>query len=320
MTIESEDTTGIGTRPWRDFLAKASLADQCPPHFPAIVGASKAMTEALSRVGKVAESESNVCIYGESGTGKELVARAIHYSGHRANGPMVVFDCAAVPAGLMESEIFGHDRGAYTSAVSAREGVFELANGGTLFLDEVGELPLPLQARLLRIIESRELRRVGGKHSIKVDVRIIAATNRDLRAMVAMGTFREDLLYRLQILTLTLPPLRERKEDIPLVVDHFIQQFNRRNKKQIRGVSPPALDLLLRYSWPGNVRELENCILRVGVLGDDHILDIQDLPEVFRSLPSRPLGRWNRSGVCCDEGEPGRASVRTSAAGKWGTV
>jgi len=320
MTIQNEDTTEIGTKPRRDFLAKPSRAGQSPPHFPAIVATSKAMTEVLLRVGKVAESESNVCIYGESGTGKELVARAIHYSGHRANGPMVVFDCAAVPAGLMESEIFGHDRGAFTSAVSAREGVFELANGGSLFLDEVGELPLSLQAKLLRIIESRELRRVGGKHSIKVDVRIIAATNRDLRAMVAKGTFREDLFYRLQVFILTLPALRERKEDIPLLVDHFIQQFNRRNKKRIREISMPALDLLLRYAWPGNVRELENCILRAGVLGDDDILDVQDLPEIFQTLSSRPLGLSSRSKDGRDEGNRGGAGRRMFAPGKWGTV
>ncbi len=319
MTIESEDSIGIGTRPRRDFLPKPSRASQFHPHFPAIVGTSKAMTEVLLRIGKVADSESNVCIYGESGTGKELVARAIHYSGRRANGPIVVLDCAAIPGGLVESEIFGHVRGAFTSAGSDREGVFELADGGTLLLDEVGELPLPLQAKLLRIIESRELRRVGGKHPIKVDVRIIAATHNDLRAMVTAGTFREDLFYRLEGLVLTLPPLRERKEDIHLLVDHFVQQFNRRNKKRIRRVSPPALQLLLQYTWPGNVRELENCIERAAALADGDILDIQDLPEVFQSLSSRPPGRSSRSGDDRDEGKRGGAGARTSATGKWGT-
>jgi two-component system response regulator AtoC len=240
------------------------------------------MNEVLARVAKVAKADTNVCIYGESGTGKELVARAIHYSGSRADHPLIVLDCAAIPEGLMESEMFGHVKGSFTSAVSDREGVFQLADGGTLFLDEVAELPLPLQAKLLRVIQCREFRKVGGKHSVKVNVRIIAATNKDLRQMVSDGKFREDLYYRLEVIPLLLPPLRQRKEDVPLLVDHFIQKFNRNNTKQIRGVSSRTMGVLLRYHWPGNVRELENCIERAAVMADGDILDVTDLNQILR--------------------------------------
>ncbi len=294
-------------RPEGRVPADCRVSTRSLPHFPGLVGSSKAISEVLWRISKVVESESNVCIYGESGTGKELVARAIHYSGRRANRPFIVLDCAAIPEGLMESEMFGHVRGAFTSAVSDRDGVLELANGGTLILDEVAELSLSLQAKLLRVIQSREFRKVGGKHPINVDVRIIAATNKDLKAMVAAGTFRQDLFYRLEVLPLPLPPLRERKEDIPLLVDHFIQKFNRKNKKQIRWVSPGALDLLLRYHWPGNIRELENCIEGAAVLADGDILDIPDLPEVLRSMLARGPGRSSGSGDGHDgqrRGEP----------------
>jgi DNA-binding NtrC family response regulator len=265
---------------------------------PHLIGTSEAMQGVLARVAKVAEADTNVCIYGESGTGKELVARAIHYSGPRANQPLIVLDCAAIPEGLMESEMFGHVRGSFTSAVTDREGVFQLADGGTLLLDEVGELTLPLQAKLLRVIQCREFRKVGGKHPVKVNVRIIAATNRDLRAMVADGKFREDLFYRLEVIPISMPPLRQRKEDIPLLVDHFIQKFNRNNKKQIRGISSTTMGVLLRYHWPGNVRELENCIERAAVMADGEILDVRDLAHVLRpsAAPARTDGDpWPRS-------------------------
>ena len=252
------------------------------PQFPHLVGKSDAMNQVLLRIAKVAEADTNVLLYGESGTGKELVARAIHYSSHRASRPLVVLDCAAIPEGLMESEMFGHVRGSFTSAVTDREGVFQLADGGTLLLDEVGELSPPLQAKLLRVIQCREFRKVGGKQSIRVDVRIIAATNKDLRAQVAAGNFREDLFYRLDVIPLTLPPLRQRKEDIPLLVDHFIQRFNRNNKKQIRGISSRTMGVLLRYHWPGNVRELENCIERAAVMADKDVVDVPDLVLILR--------------------------------------
>jgi transcriptional regulator with PAS, ATPase and Fis domain len=212
-----------------------------------------------------------------------LVARAIHYSGPRAQRPLIVLDCAAIPEGLMESEMFGHVRGAFTSALSDREGLFQLADGGTLFLDEIAELSLPLQAKLLRVIQCREFRKVGGQTPIKVDVRIISATNKDLRGLMGAGTFREDLFYRLEVVPITLPPLRDRKEDIPLLVNHFIEKFNRNNKKQIRGVTSRTMGAFLRHDWPGNIRELENCIERAAVMADGEVLDPFDLTPILRS-------------------------------------
>jgi two-component system response regulator AtoC len=265
-------------------LAPTSAAPRL--QYPDLVGTSTAMQEVLARVGKVAEADTNVCLYGESGTGKELVARAIHATGPRAAHPLVVMDCAAIPEGLMESEMFGHVKGAFTSAARDREGVFQLADGGTLLLDEVGELSLPLQAKLLRVIQCREFRQVGGKQPIRVNVRIIAATNKDLRAMVGEGRFREDLFYRLDVIPITLPPLRDRKEDIPHLVEHFIQKFNRNNKKQIRGFSDRTIGTLLRYHWPGNIRELENCIERAAVMADTDTLDIADVDHILH--PTKP--------------------------------
>ncbi len=259
---------------------------QRPQQFPFLVGTSRQMQEVLRQVAKVAAADSTVCLYGESGTGKELVARAIHYSSPRSEKPLVVFDCTAIPENLMESEMFGHAKGSFTSAVADREGVFQLANGGTLFIDEIGELSLPLQAKLLRVIQTREFRKVGGKQSIKVDVRIIAATNKDLRAKVAEGTFRQDLYYRLEVIPLTLPPLRQHKDDIPPLVDHFIKRFNRSNAKQIQGVSPRMMAALLRYNWPGTVRELENCIERGAVMTDGKILDEEDVHRFLRTPES----------------------------------
>jgi DNA-binding NtrC family response regulator len=250
-------------------------------HFPHLVGKSDAMEDVLWRIAKVADADTNVCIYGETGTGKELVARAIHMSSPRANRPLIVLDCAAIPEGLMESEMFGHLRGSFTSAMGDREGVFQLADGGSLFLDEVGELSLSLQAKLLRVVQCREFRKVGGKHPIRVDVRILVGTNKDLRSMVAEGKFREDLFYRLDVIPITLPPLRQRMGDIPLLVEHFIEKCNCKNNKQIRGVSPRGMALLLRHHWPGNIRELENCIERASVLALKDILDVTDLAPIL---------------------------------------
>jgi len=195
---------------------------------------------------------------------------------------MMVLDCTAVSGGLMESEMFGHVKGSFTSAVADRDGVFQLAHGGSLLLDEIGELGLPLQAKLLRVIQYREFRKVGGKDPIKVDVRIIVATNRNLAEMARTGTFREDLLYRLEVLSITMPPLRERKEDIPLLIDHFIEKFNRHNQKQIHGVRPKTVGALLCYDWPGNVRELENCIERAAVMTDGPMVSIEEPTQLLR--------------------------------------
>ena len=247
------------------------------PHpFPDLIGDSAPMQAVYRWIGKVAAAAANICLYGESGTGKELVAQAIHTAGRRRGRPFVVLDCAAIPEGLMESEMFGHVRGAFTSAVGDRVGVFQLADTGTLFLDEVAELPLPLQAKLLRVIQQREFRRVGSDTPLRVDVRLIAATNRDLASLVQQGRFREDLFYRLDVLRLTLPSLRERKEDIPLLVAHFVQQVNQHRDRPLKGVTARTLQRLLQYDWPGNVRELENCIERAGVLAEGALIDLEE--------------------------------------------
>jgi len=249
-------------------------------HYPFLVGTSEAMQAVLRGIAKAAESDANVCIFGETGSGKELVARAIHYSSHRAKRPMIVFDCTAIPEGLMESEMFGHVKGSFTSAVADRDGVFQLANGGSLLFDEIGELSPPLQAKLLRVIQTREFRKVGGREPIAVDVRIISATHRNLAEMAGTGTFREDLYYRLDVLAIRVPPLRERKEDIPLLVDHMIKKFNNRNQKQIHGVHPKTMGALLRSHWPGNVRQLENVLERAAVMADEPMLTIENLDDI----------------------------------------
>ena len=252
--------------------------------FPEIVGDSEAMQHVYRAITKVAQSDANICLYGESGTGKELIARAIHDCGRRRGRPFVILDCAAIPEGLMESEMFGHVRGAFTSAVGDRVGVFQLADTGTLFLDEVAELPLPLQAKLLRVIQNREFRRVGSSHPVRVDVRIIAATNQNLVELVKAGRFREDVFYRLDVISIMVPPLRQRKEDIPLLVQHFVEQFNRHSTKKIHGVTARTMRLLLQYDWPGNVRELQNCIERAGVMADRNVIDLGQLREVLHPV------------------------------------
>jgi DNA-binding NtrC family response regulator len=274
---------------WRQWcVGNGLLPAKTPPrkgarHSAALIGDSEAMQAVYDWISKVALSDANVCLYGESGTGKELVARAIHESGRRRGRPFVVLDCAAIPEGLIESEMFGHVRGAFTSAVGDRIGVLQLADTGTLLLDEVAELPLSLQAKLLRVIQNREFRRVGSSHPVQVDVRLLAATNQDLKGLVQRGHFREDLFYRLDVISITLPPLRQRKEDIPLLVDHFIQQCNAHRDKPIRGVSTRTLRPLLQYDWPGNVRQLQNCIERAGVMAEGDVIDIGDLRQVLHS-------------------------------------
>jgi len=249
-----------------------------------IIGEGGRMLEVFSLVRRVAPSEATVLIRGESGTGKELIAKAIHYGSPRASCAMIRVNCAALPETLLESELFGHEKGAFTGALAARKGRFELADGGTLFLDEIGDLPLPLQAKLLRVLQEREFERIGSGRPIRVNVRILAATHRDLESLLKAGQFREDLYYRLNVVTITLPALRERREDLPLLMDHFLRVFAEKNQKTIRGFTQEARDLLLRYDYPGNVRELENIIERAVVLTRDHVIGRADLPLTTQEL------------------------------------
>jgi len=253
-----------------------------------LVGTSPQMARVKELVERVAESDSPVLIEGESGTGKELVASAIHRRSTRAKGPLVPVNCGAIPAELMESEFFGHVRGAFTGAVADALGLFRSANGGSLFLDEVAELPQPLQAKLLRVLEDKEIRPVGATKTHAVDVRIIAATNRDLEAAVRGGGFRQDLFYRLNVVRIAMPPLRERKAEIPALVSHFVRQLNERFRRDLRGIAPDALAALQAYEFPGNVRELENILERAYALGATSEIGLADLPSLaLAALPAK---------------------------------
>ena len=249
-----------------------------------IIGDSGRMVEVLSMIRRVAPSDATVLIRGESGTGKELIAKAIHYASTRASAPLIRVNCAALPEALLESELFGHEKGAFTGALATRKGRFELADGGTLFLDEIGDLPLPLQAKLLRVLQEREFERIGSSRSIRVNMRILAATHRNLEALAKAGQFREDLYYRLNVVTILLPALRERREDLPLLMDHFLRLFAEKNRKTIRGFTQEAREVLLRYDYPGNVRELENIIERAVVLTRDNVIGKADLPLSAQGL------------------------------------
>jgi Nif-specific regulatory protein len=250
--------------------------------FTNIVGASSAMEDVLDTAEAVAKTSACVLIYGETGAGKELIANAIHYNSPRANGPFVRVSCSALAEGVLESELFGHTRGAFTGAIEDRKGRFELASGGTIFLDEVGTMPERLQVKLLRVLEEREFEPVGSSNTIKVDIRIIAATNMDLEEEVRKGRFREDIFYRLNVVPLRLPPLRERCEDIPLLVEHFLEKYNQKHKKSVYKISREVLDLLTEYPWPGNVRELQNCIERAVVLSKTDTIPLELLPPNVR--------------------------------------
>ncbi|MBC15415.1 MAG: two-component system response regulator [Desulfovibrio sp.] len=243
-----------------------------------IVGASPGMLEMIDLVKVVAPTEATILITGESGTGKELIARAIHFNSNRKSNPLVTINCAALTDNLLEAELFGHEKGAFTGADKRRDGRFMQANTGTLFLDEVGEIPIKLQAKLLRAVQEKEIQRLGSDKTLPVDVRIITATNRDLKEEVESGRFREDLYYRLHVMTLTIPALRERRDDVPLLAQFFLERFVKKNRKSIKGFTPSAMDNLVRHSWPGNVRELENAIERAVILSmGDYVTD-KDLP------------------------------------------
>ena len=259
-----------------------------------MVGESRAMRDVYSRLSKVAATCSTVLLLGESGTGKELAAHAIHLNSTRASKPFVAINCATLTESLLESELFGHEKGAFTGAIAQKRGKLELADGGTLFLDEVGELSPAIQAKLLRALQTQQFERVGGTRSIKVDVRAIAATNRDLEAAVKAGQFREDLYYRLNVVSIPMPPLRERREDIPLLAAFFVAEYSRKCKRRVTGISPEARRLLSAYDWPGNVRQLENAIERAVVLGATELIVPEDLPETVietgRDMDQPPAG------------------------------
>ena len=248
------------------------------PAISSIIGSSAQMEEVFKIIAKIANSPTTVLVQGESGTGKELVAYEIHRNSDRASKPFVKINCAAIPATLIESELFGYERGAFTGAVASKPGRFELANEGTLFLDEVADMPLEMQVKLLRVLQEHEFERVGGIHSMKVDVRIITASNKELQVEVKAGRFREDLFYRLNVVPIRLPALRERKEDIDLLVRYFVQQFNERLKKHIVNLTPETLSSLRSFSWPGNIRQLENVLERMVLMSENDTLRISDLP------------------------------------------
>jgi nitrogen regulation protein NR(I) len=259
--------------------------------FEGLIGDSAKMQKVYEIIEKVADTDSTILITGRSGTGKELVAKTIHFNSSRSEKPFVPLNCAAVPRDLLESELFGHEKGAFTGALVTRIGRFELANEGTLFLDEIGELDPSLQVKLLRVLQEREFERVGGTKTIRVDVRIIAASNRDLEKATRDGKFREDLFYRLNVIPIHIPSLRERTEDIPLLIDHFMHKFSRKRKREPLKFSPEATECLLSYPWPGNVRELENLIERLTILVNENTVDVSDLPEKFRQMAGTETGR-----------------------------
>jgi nitrogen regulation protein NR(I) len=277
----------VGTR--RLAAREARLPGDEPPE-PLIAGQSEALQEVKRVIERVAPTPATVLITGESGTGKEIVARSLHRASAVRNGPFVKINCAAIPEGLLESELFGYEKGAFTGAAARKPGRFELADGGTLFLDEIGEMPLSAQPKLLRAIQEGRFYRVGGTETVHVTVRLVAATNRDLREEVRTGRFREDLFYRLHVVPIHLPPLRERPEDIPRLAHLFLERFAARLAHPVTGIDPAALDLLRAHAWPGNIRELENAIERATLLCDGSTLQVRDLPPELRAVaaPARP--------------------------------
>jgi transcriptional regulator with GAF, ATPase, and Fis domain len=268
---------------------RRQIRDDAPAH--GFVGQGSATRKLLDLLRRVAPTDATVLVQGETGTGKELVCRALHELGERRTRPFISVNCAAIPSSLIESELFGHERGAFTGALSQRAGRFELAEGGTLFLDEIGELPLELQAKLLRVLQEREFERVGGRRTLRSSARIVAATNRNLAELVRAGRFREDLFYRLYVVPVTVPPLRERREDVRLLAEHFLERCQTRWGRRFSGIAPAFVERLERHDWPGTVRELEHLIERAYLIGEGRRLDLRDEP----STAHRPGGKQSRS-------------------------
>jgi transcriptional regulator with GAF, ATPase, and Fis domain len=302
FTVLIKGETGTG-KEWlyRENLALRDEVDRASM-FEEIVGASKPLKTVLDRIAKVAPTDSTVLITGETGTGKELIARAVHKRSQRSGHAFVSVNCAALAPSLISSELFGHEKGAFTGAVQRRLGRFEMADGGTIFLDEVGELLPDTQAALLRVLQEREFERVGGERPIHVDVRVIAATNRDLKAAVANGKFREDLFYRLNVFPIEVPPLRERKDDLLMLVEYFVQRYANRAAKSIHSINKKTLDLLLAYDWPGNIRELQNVIERSVILSSGDAFSVDEL--WLAKTTSRPAARVEASAGFNSDGEP----------------
>ncbi len=270
----------LENRMLRDVVARRVTAE--------MIGASASMQKVIDRVESVASSRANVLITGESGTGKELVARALHFRGNRRGGPFKAINCAALPETLFESELFGHEKGAFTGALRQKRGLFELCDGGTLLLDEISEMTTALQAKLLRVVQEREIQRLGSDRALAVDVRVVATTNRHLPTEVTNGSFREDLYFRLNVVEINLPPLRERADDIPLLVEHFVQRFNRENGRSVKRINDAAMKLLVTYHWPGNVRELENYLERAIVTASGEVLTPDDFPAELATGGPKP--------------------------------
>ncbi len=277
----------MATSEYKASESSALTGERSDLQFPSIIGQSEKIQKVFEAIQRVSRTKANVLLRGESGTGKELVARAVHQFSPRANKPFMVVNCAALPESLIESELFGHEKGSFTGAIVSRQGRFEQADGGTVFLDEIGDISRLVQIKLLRFLQERKFERVGGKKTMSVDVRIIAATNRNLEGAVAEGQFREDLFYRLNVVPIYLPPLRERKEDIPSLVGHFLARFNAENGKRVK-ISAPAMDLIMGYPWPGNVRELENCIERMVVMAERDVISPEEVPLPYGHLSSLP--------------------------------
>jgi len=267
--------------------------------FERILTDNPRMKELCATVARIAKSNANVLITGESGSGKELIATAIHYNSPRSNGPLVKVNCGAIPEGLLESEFFGHEKGAFTGALMQRKGRFEQAHSGTIFLDEIGDIPLSLQVKLLRIIQEREFERVGGNDTIKTDVRVIVATNRNLEIMVKIGEFRQDLYYRLNVVSLWMPPLRERPEDIRLLTDHFLQKFAIENQKDIVDFDEAARGAMLHYPWPGNVRELANAVESAVIMCTGTMIVVEDLPKHVWKMETQSTATERQEDTCC---------------------